>query len=202
MEKLGFSQGVACPCVFVHEAKDIVCTVYGDDFTAVGPKSSLDWYEAQLRGLDELKTGGRLGPGPVDDREATFLNRVIRWADTGLEYEVDPRQAENFIEELELDGEGGTHTVTSGIKALPAQVAEDTPLDASRHTMFRALAARANYLAADRPDCQFAAKEICRWMYSPTEFALAALRRLCRYFVGCPRVLFLYPSQSSGSLDC
>ena len=43
VEKLGFSQGVACPCVFVHEAKDIVCTVHGDDFTAVGPKSSLDW---------------------------------------------------------------------------------------------------------------------------------------------------------------
>ena len=47
VEKLGFSQGVACPRVFVHEAKDVVCTVHGDDFTAVGPKSSLDWYGAQ-----------------------------------------------------------------------------------------------------------------------------------------------------------
>ena len=65
VETLGFSQGVACPCVFVHEAKDIVCTVHGDDFTAVGPKSSLDWYEAQLRGVHELKTGGRLGRGPA-----------------------------------------------------------------------------------------------------------------------------------------
>ena len=43
VEKFGFSQGVACPCVFAHEAKDILCTVRGDDFTAVLPKSSLDW---------------------------------------------------------------------------------------------------------------------------------------------------------------
>ena len=70
---------------------------------------------------------------------------------------------------------------------------QDTPLDASRHTMFRALAARANYLAAT---------EICRWMSSPTELALAALRRLCRYLVGCPCLVFQYPFQSSGSLDC
>ena len=45
VDKLGFSQGVACPCIFVHELRDIVVTVHGDDFTAVGPKVSLDWYE-------------------------------------------------------------------------------------------------------------------------------------------------------------
>ena len=63
VEKLGFSQGLACPCIFVQESKDIVVTVHGDDFTAVGPKSSLDWYEDQLKSLYELKVGGRLGPG-------------------------------------------------------------------------------------------------------------------------------------------
>ena len=72
-------------------------------------------------------------------------------------------------------------TVSPGIKALPAQVAEDVPLDAGRHAICRVLAARANYLAADRPDCQLAAKEICR---------------------GCPRLVFRYPFQSLGSLDC
>ena len=89
-------------------------------------------------------TGGRLGAGPVHDRQAACFNRVLRWIDDGLEYETDPRQAENFIEELELDGEGVKHTVTPRIKVLPAQDAEDTPLDTSRHTMFRGLAARAN----------------------------------------------------------
>ena len=202
VEKLGFTQGLACPCIFVHESRDIVCTVHGDDFTAVGPKSSLDWYEAELKKLYELKTGGRLGPGKDDDKEATCLNRVIRWTDDGLEYEADPRQAEKLVEELELDGDGVKSTATPGIKALPTQIAEDQVLDPSRHTLFRGLAARANYLAADRPDCQFAAKEICRWMSSPTDGALQALKRLCRYLVGRPRLVFRYPFQSADSIDC
>ena len=76
---LGFNQGVACPCIFHHLDKDIVCSVHGDDFTAVGPKRHLDWYEAALEEKYDLKKGGRLGPGPGDDREGTCLNRVIRW---------------------------------------------------------------------------------------------------------------------------
>ena len=85
-------------------------------------------------------------------------------------------------------------TVTPGIKALPVQIAVDALLDPTRHTMFRGIAARANYLAAGRPDCQFAAKEICRWMSAPTELALQALKRLCRYLVGRPRLVFKTPS--------
>ena len=36
---------------------------------------------------------------------------------------------------------------------------------------FRAVAARANYLGLDRPDLQFASKELCREMAKPTEEA-------------------------------
>ena len=34
-------------------------------------------------------------------------------------------------------------------------------------TRFRAVAARANYLAGDRPGIQYAAKELCRRMAKP-----------------------------------
>ena len=198
--KLGFTQGVACPCIFFHAEKDIVCTVHGDDFTAVGSKASLDWYEAALEDKYELKKGGRLGPGPDDDREATCLNRVIRWCDHGLEYEADPRQVEKLVEALEL--EGANSCVTPGLKPLMEQIEADQPLSPDRHTSFRALAARANYLSADRPDCQYAAKEICRWMSSPTELAMTALKRLGRYLVGKPRMVFKYGFQSADSIDC
>ena len=163
-------------------------------------KKKLDWYENALEAKYELKKGGRLGPGPNDDREATCLNRVIRWCDDGLEYEADPPQVEKLVQELEL--EGAKSCVTPGVKPLPEQFAEDKPLDASRHTNFRALAARANYLSADRPDCQYAAKEICRWMSAPTELSLAALKRLGRYLLGRPRLVFRYPFQSASHVDC
>lgn len=197
---VGFKQGVACPCIFVHPERDVVVTVHGDDFTAVGPKDSLDWYEKTLETKYDLKKGGRLGPGPKDDREATCLNRIIRWCDDGLEYEADPRQVEKLVEELELVG--CNPCVSPGVKALAEQHAEDKPLDASLFTRYRALAARANYLSADRPDCQYAAKEICRFMSTPTELSMAALKRFGRYLLGRPRLVFRYVFQSADCIDC
>ena len=73
---------------------------------------------------------------------------------------------------------------TPGVRGSFEQVEHDEPLEDKFHTSFRAAAARANYLAADRPDCQFAAKEICRWMSSPCKSAWNSLKRLCRYLSG------------------
>ena len=66
VDKLGFQQGIACPCMFVQAERDIVITVHGDDFTAVGPKRQLDLYESMLEKSYELTKGGRLGPGASD----------------------------------------------------------------------------------------------------------------------------------------
>ena len=88
IQKLGFVQGVACPCVFWHKARDLVCSVHGDDFTTTGSKPNLDWFEAQLESSYELRKGGRIGPGPQDDKEGRVLNRIIRWTATGIEYEA------------------------------------------------------------------------------------------------------------------
>ena len=149
----------------------------------------------------ELRKGGRLGPGDCDEKEGRILNRIVRWTPGGLEYEADPRQCEKLLEETQLD-EGCKATATPGIKALAAQVESDSPLPTSEHTRFRALAARANYLAADRPDCQFAAKEVCRWMAAPSELSMLAVKRLCRYLNGRRRLVFSYPFQSADTVEC
>ena len=61
-------------------------------------------------------------------------------------------------------------------------------LSGKEATQFRALAARGNYLALDRPDIQYAVKEICRGMANPTRGDLRKLRRLGRYLIGKSRV--------------
>ena len=166
MEKLRFRQGISSPCVFRHSTRQLIVTVHGDDFTSVGAKRDLDWFETAMEEHYELTKQPRLGPAPQDAKEATVLNRVIRWTDKGLEYEADPRQSEKLIEEC---GMTGVNTVaTPGVPLSLDQVERDPPLPAHLHTAFRGSAARANYLAADRPDCQFAAKEVCRWMAAPT----------------------------------
>ena len=70
---------------------------------------------------------------------------------------------------------------------------ELSPADA---TMFRALAARANYLAQDRPDLAFAAKEVCREFAVPTRRSWERLEKVCRYICGVPRLVYKYPFQS------
>ena len=200
LKSIGFTQGAASPCVFMHAGKGIAMSVHGDDFTSAGSKVALDWLEAQLRSKYELREGGRLGPGASDAKELTILNRVIRWTSSGIEYEADPRQAERLLEGLQLDS-GCKATATPGIRSLPEQLNEDELLPEDSVTGFRALAARSNYLAADRIDLQFAAKEICRFMSAPTETSAAAMKRLGRYLLGHQRLVYRFPWQQASSID-
>ena len=60
---------------------------------------------------------------------------------------------------------------------------------------FRWLAARANYLAADRPDIQYAVKQLCRGMANPDKGDMAKLRRLARYLISRPRLVWRFRYQ-------
>ena len=72
-------------------------------------------------------------------------------------------------------------------------------LNDSEATTFRALAARANYLALDRPECAYATKELCRFFASPTKTGVEQLKRLVRYLVGAPRLVWCFGLQSDSA---
>ena len=71
----------------------------------------------------------------------------------------------------------------------------DHAVDPKEETHFRALAARANYLALNRMDLQYATKEVCRGMAAPTRGHVKKLRRLIRYLIEAPRVVTEYKFQ-------
>ena len=60
-------------------------------------------------------------------------------------------------------------------------------------TMFRALAARCNYLSPDRPDISFASKELCREFACPTNKSVERLKRCARYLTNNPRLVWKFP---------
>jgi len=200
LRSIGFVQGSACPCLFVLSERQLVLSVHGDDFTTAGPKCELDWFERLLEETYELKKGGRLGPGAKDTKELTILNRVIRWTDMGLEYEADPRQAERFLEGLGLD-DGCKSVATPGQKLEIDALKEDKSIPADEYSVFRALAARSNYLAQDRIDLQFSAKEVCRFMSSPTVASQGSLKRLGRFLLGHRRVVYKFVFQRADQID-
>ena len=125
---------------------------------------------------------------------------MIRWLDGRIGYECDPRQIERFIAACGLDG--AKAVATPGIKATFKELEEDSAeLPSHLTTAFRGAAARGNYLAADRLDSQFACKEICRWMSRPSKHAWKALKRLCRYLAGAPRLVYVYEQQEVSAVD-
>ena len=103
------------------------------------------------------------------------------------------------MEELGL--QGCNSVVTPGVKITQPELAREAELPVGKQTPFRAMAARANYLAADRPDLQFACKEVCRQMAKPTNLGEEALKRIGRFLVGKPRLVWRYPFQSADRLE-
>ena len=79
---------------------------------------------------------------------------------------------------------------------------EDDPvLDEEAAGWFRGAAARANYLAMDRVDLAYSAKELCRRMAVPRQSDITSLRRLAKYLLGSPRLVQRYPWQRKSDFD-
>ena len=68
-------------------------------------------------------------------------------------------------------------------------------LSPAEATVFRALSARANYLAQDRPDISFSTKELCREFAIPNQQSYIKLKRVVRYLIGLPRLVYHYDFQ-------
>ena len=72
---------------------------------------------------------------------------------------------------------------------------EDVDIVGADLTRFRGVAARCNYLSFDRPDAQYATKEICREMSKPTTGSLRRLRRIGCYLKGARRLVWDFKMQ-------
>ena len=148
----GFIVGKASPCNFRHSTKDLIVTVHGDDFTSSGSEEDLVWLREKLSSRYDIKCT-ILGPEAHQSQEVKILGRTLRWSDVGIEYEADPRHQAIVIEELGLQ-DCRPVTTPSGPEEQGCLPGQGEPLEAGEATRYRALAARLNYLALDRPDIQ------------------------------------------------
>ena len=192
LENAGFRSGTATPCVFHNRDRDIRAVVHGDDFTVLASENQLDWFRREIVKRFEVKFRGRLGPEQKDDKSIRVLNRVVEWTVSGIMYEADQRHAEIIVQELGLTSASKPVNTPSQKAARQA----DAQLSQEESTMYRALVARANYLAQDRADICFAVKELCKTMSKPCRSDWDALKRLGRYLIGKTRLVVRYDYQS------
>ena len=190
--KIGFVPGVTAPIVFYHPAWEVQCVVHGDDFTFLGWERDLEHIASKMSEAYSLKIRGVMGGEPKDTQEIVILNRRLRWSNGELSYEADPEHAKKIWEALGLTSKANgldKPIVKEGLEDLEDEAKQERlgPHEASE---FRAVAARANYLSLDRVDMQFAAKEICRDMAEPRCASWGKLKRLARYLVEHPRLVW------------
>ena len=127
-------------------------------------------FYTDLQELVGVKFEGLLGPNRAagDVSEVLCLNKISRWMpDNSIQIEADPRRAEIMLRQLGLLCASAKAVVTPGIKPSAADLGE--PLLGEAATEFRSLVMRAAYLAEDRPDIRYAAKEAARLMSEPCE---------------------------------
>ena len=190
LESVAFERGVATPVSFYHRGKDVSLVVHGDDFTFEGDDEGLDWAEQHMKEWFEVKVRARLGPGVKDDKEATLLGRIIKWNTWGISCEADPKHREMVIKGLGLE-DNSKSLNSPGTKEERGDSNDDQ--QQLNESKYRAIVARLNYMAADMPDIQYATKEACKDMSSPTAQSWQKVKRIGRYLIGRARVEWKFP---------
>ena len=185
----GFERTRACTCTFRHHERDIDLMVHGDDFVSTGDGDDLVWLKGIFEAKFEISTN-TIGHEPQDEKQLKVLNRIITVEEHGYTYEPDARHAEVIIRDLGLRDAKSVSTPTADDVREP-----DELLDHERYKKYQSICARCNFLALDRMDIQFASKECCRAMSKPTLKDWAKLKRIGRYLVGKPRLIYSYRFQ-------
>ena len=156
--------------MFYHSKRCISTVVHGDDFTSLALESELLWLRGSLKKIFIIKDRGILGPESHNLKEIRLLNRIIAWEPDGIRYEADPRHSEILVSEFELNNAKGVDTPgTVENKLIEGQEDLESALPSFMVTKYRAAVAHCNFLGLDRPDVQFAAKEVSRGMANPTQ---------------------------------
>eukprot|EP00973_Karenia_brevis_P075868 10540854-Karenia_brevis.AAC.1 len=161
---MGFKSGKASPCIFWHADRDIIVMVHGDDFISTGKGEDLQWMRKRIEKEYEISTE-IIGPEIGDKKQAKVLNRTMTYTNNGIEYEPDPRHAEIIVKELGL--EQCNTVLTPGISEEPEKKDDGEALKSEEAAKYKSVVARANYLAQDRPEIQFATKECAKAMSNP-----------------------------------
>ncbi|CAK0818994.1 unnamed protein product [Prorocentrum cordatum] len=197
MEELWARQGQFSPCVC--RLGSLVVWRRGDDFVVFGGRSGARNFEAGPGRHLIVKCRGILGPeaSEGDVKEIVVPNRILRWvpgdgvSPDRVEHEEDPRHVEIVLAQLWLDSK----SMPVGAPGVEKDTLGGEELTGREREMYRSVCMRLAYLALDRPDLQFSAKEAARVMQAPTVGGWEALKRMGRYLLGAPRLVATYARQ-------
>ena len=216
MATLGFPIGKASPVLFCHPQRSLKCLVRGDDFVVSEEPVDLVWMRNELESKLEINTT-ILGDEPGMSKEVKIRKRNLCWYDgVGISCEADQKHTEAIIREtgasnlsslkIHMSKENKeemrdkTNDVAEkrklgklGMKEQPLIGQILSPAETTRHG---ALTATANFLAIDRGDIVYCAKELTRHMATPAADWEKVVRSE-RYLKNGPSVRLWYTFQET-----
>jgi len=200
VKELDFTQGLFSPCLYWHKQLQVWVFRHGDDFVGLGTRRQCRVFAELLGKRLIVKVCGILGPDPAsgDVQEIVILNRIVRWVRDAsgadrLEMEPDPRHVQILRHAMGLK-ENSKGVSFPGTKVTGAWM-DGRELEKGEIVEFRSSAMRGAYLAQDRPEIQFAAKEIARLMPRPVDIGLQMLKHIGRFQAANPRTVLVYRHQ-------
>ena len=176
--KGGCLRSALAPWLFHHPTLDISLEWHMDDIYGCGPPEAVKKFLAELHKEIEMKSEMHMPGG----KPYYHLKRKRTYGKDGsLLIQADAKHLTNLKKLLHLNGAKGavTPAVTGGNNFAHGEVR----LNEEDAKKFKTAVGTLMYLAPDRPDCQFAIRELTKNLKEPTVADMQAAVRLVRYLI-------------------
>ena len=173
LEKLGFRQSIADPCLFISST--VICLIYVDDALLVyRDPASVDRLTSRMKDEDMLFN--------VESDVAGYLGVLIDRHKDGSIVMRQEGLTKRIVKALFLDDNKITSLRTPATSYLP--IDEDGEMPLGRYN-YASVVGMLNYLQGhSRIDIGFAVSQVARYVHSPRRSHELALERIGRYLKG------------------
>ena len=198
----GFNQGRFSPCAYHHGSRPVSFGVRGDDYVGCGPRNHLLQFANALSKHLIVKIRGLMGPRKDDLKTIKLLARTITWHDRHehhrecITWEADDRHVDILCERLGINPSSNPRATTADkAKWASCPPLSGDELNSDLVPVFKSCCMRLNFVALDRVDIAFLAKELARTMSRPTKAAFEHMKHLVRYLLGNRRLVWVFRRQ-------
>ena len=170
-----FVRLVSDPSVYVERKKKCAMSKHVDDGLVTGPKADVAQTLVELKQHFLLKVTDYMSEGQTEKYLGRFITRIA----TGFSIKCNPALIASMAELLGLSGLT-TAVPTPGVKT-DARVEGEEALDEAGAKLYRTVCGKLMFVALERVDVQYAAKECSRGMSKPTKGDFVRIKRVVRY---------------------
>lgn len=176
--KAGCQRSKLAPWLFHHPTLDISLELHMDDIYGCGPPKAVKKFLEELHKEIEMKSEIHM---PGGEPYYHLKRKRIYGRDGSLFIQSDAKHLNSIKKLLHLQGAKGA--VTPAVAGGSNYAHGEEKLKDEDCKKFKTAVGTLMYVAPDRPDCQFAIRELTKSLKEPKVMDMQALIRLSRYLI-------------------